>query len=185
MSTMVLDRPRVEKAPVEFDKNRSITAMFAKWLYAKTAASSGEPSGRVVTMDDCADEIKKLRNTNVRTKEYEVRGFISHARTFLEKERNCTIWNLRGQGWRISNKWETAKCTRQSISRTLSHAERTRRLITITDKKLLSRAIQEIISQTDTKFTSLSNFKKEVFRIWLDEPATDQKQLEMSNNGKK
>lgn len=185
MATMVAVKKaeRVTPEVLILDKDNSIVAQFARWFYSKTADLDGQPNGRVLSMDDCGAFLDRLRES--RSTENDVRGTISKARRYLEKQKVCTIWNVRGRGWRITNKIEVAKTYGKSMSRTLAHVDRTLDLRSITEAKYIPYAMKEVTKSCEGKMQGLGGeFRKRFVQALTLTEKKEQKQLEDGKNEK-
>lgn len=175
MTTELMTMP-----PTTISKERvGARELFAKWFYNQTMGKDRVPNGRIVSIERAGIEIIKLHNNgNAEITDSETRSWIAYARFYLERNFQCTIWNIRGRGWRASTKIETAKYYGKSVKKTIAWADRTRQLQTIVDRKHIPYAIQEVIGKAEGGIKSLSGMRKrfiEQYGLYINQ---EQKQLE-------
>lgn len=181
MSTNVLlEKPAVKptKKILTVDSKNTIRNQFAKWLYKETTNSEGLPNGRIISIDRCATEIHRLTNGERDIKESHVRSYISDAREYFEENLNCTIWPVYGHGWRASTKVETARYCGKSIRKTIAWADRTRRLIAITERKYIPYALREVAGAAGDKIQNLAGYRKKFLQMWGVYQQDEEKKLE-------
>lgn len=71
-------------------------------------------------------------------------GFmVTQARRILEDRKGMSIWNVKGEGYRIATEKEKAKFLVFHTNRALKAAERVTRLYVCTDRRLIREAIDE------------------------------------------
>jgi hypothetical protein len=82
---------------------------------------------------------------------------IAKTRRYMEESHKCTLWLVRGVGYKIANKDETALYTAGAIKRTLMWADRTRRLVPITDRQYLPSALKRVFAKNSSNVARLAN----------------------------
>lgn len=158
----------------------SLRAQFAKWLYSMTMGPDKVPTGRIISKQRCANEIQKIKSDGQAVLGIEVQQWIGYARHYFEKELQCTLWNVRGEGWRASTKIETAKYYGKSVRKTIAWADRTRQLQQIVERKYIPYAIQEIVGKAEGGINKLSGMRKRFLEMYGVYQLTERKQLEDS-----
>lgn len=98
---------------------------------------------RIVTIQECAEFLSSIIIDKDIT-DKRVQGIITLARKTLEEKKGMSIWNVRGEGYRIASEKEKAVFLCRTTRTVLKNAERAARLYVITDKKLIPQAVQEV-----------------------------------------
>lgn len=161
------------------DKEDSLNAQFAKWMYKETMGSNKEPNGRILSRERCAMKIGQLRSNKGPVTYGAVTSFISGAREYCENNFNCTIWTIPSVGWRCSNDIETARYCGKTLRKTLAWAERARRVYLITDKKLIHHMIREVAISAGNKISDLSTTRKKFLSLWGSYAEKEKEQLQI------
>ena len=174
MKTQLMEMPEVKIS----NERVSARIQFAKWLYNQTMGTNKVPTGRIISVSRCGSEIIKLRGDGQAATDTEVRSWIAFARLYFEKNFQCTIWNIRGQGWRASNQIETAKYYGKSVRKTIAWADRTRQLQTIVERKYIPYAIAEVVGKAEGGIRTLSGMRKRFIEQYGLYQISEQKQLE-------
>lgn len=156
----------------------NLREQFAKWLFNQTMASGNIPNGRIIGVARCGNEIIRLKNDGNPVIESEVRSWVSYARLYFERNFNCTLWNVRGRGWRGSTKIETARYYGKSVRKTIAWADRTRQLQTIVERKYIPFAIKEVVGKAEGGIHNLSGLKQIFIEKMKEFEASEKKQLE-------
>ncbi len=157
------------------DSHQSPTEMFAKWIY------NASKNGHVISKARITREICSISGRIVT--ENNVTSWVSKAREYLEEHMDCTLWNVPGEGWRISTKRENAVYYAKSVKKTIAWADRTTRLQLISDRRDIPGALREVFLKAEGGIKSLSKTKERYFMIWAN-LLQQQKQVEERVNGK-
>lgn len=159
---------------------KSITSreQFAMWLFKQTMGNDHVPIGRIISKETAAKEIQKIKSDGAPVMMNEVQDWIGYSRLYFEKNYQCTIWNIRGRGWRASTKIETAKYYGKSVRKTIAWADRTRQLQTIVERKYIPYAIAEVVGKAEGGIKSLSTMRKRFLNQYGLYQKEEQKQIE-------
>ena len=179
--TMTLTAPTTQV--LTRDSHNTLVDQFAKWLFAETTRN-GSPNGKIISAEKCASKIASLRLDGRDITVSDARAMVSDAREYFEKNLNCTIWPVRGVGWRASTEIETAIYFGKTIRKTIAWAERTRRIGAITKRKYIPHTIRAVVGKAEGGINSLSNQRRE----FLEKYGIYQKQekeLNSENTGQK
>lgn len=149
----------VEKQPY-LDSHDNQTALFAKWIHERTK------TGRIASADQCAGEIYKIKAAYGKI-EVNVHSWIAKARQYCEAYLGCTLKNIRGEGWRVADRRETAIFYCESVKKTIAWADRTTRLQLITDKHEIPAAMQQVFFKAEGGIKTLSKTKRKYFEGWM------------------
>lgn len=156
----------------------SLREQFANWLYRATMDKDGIPNGAIISSQRAANQIQKIKSDGNAVLLNEVGDWIAYSRLYFEKTFQCTLWNVRGRGWRASTKIETAKYYGKSVRKTIAWADRTRQLQTIVERKYVPYAIAEVIGKAEGGIKSLSGMRKRFLEQYGLYQKDEQKQLE-------
>lgn len=135
----------------------------------------------VMSYDQIAKKIKvfgKLASVN----QEKVGHVISRCRTVMELRYKTTLINIRGLGYKVATPDETALTTAKWVKRTIMYADRTYRLVDITDRKLIPNALKKVFMDSEGRIRTLSNRGKKFIEQFV--VYSKQKQLEDKTNGK-
>ena len=144
-------------------KNSTTQALFGEWVYKKTY------DGHVLTWDAASKFLASLLDKDV--KYSDTLQWISKARLYCEKEKRCTLWNVRGLGWRVADDRETAVYYGKCMRRTIASAERTCSLQAIVKQQYIPDALREVLRGAEGGARSLVKTRQrylEVFAKFLD-----------------
>lgn len=173
-NTQLMTMPQTSSAP----KVITTRMEFAMWLYKETMGKDKIPTGRIISAEKAAKKVQQLRQDGQPVLQHELGGYIQFARLYFEKEFQCTLWNIRGMGWRASNKIETAKYYGKSVRKTIAWADRTRQLSTIVERKYIPYAIKEVVGNAEGGIKTLSGMRKRFTELWGEYQLAEQKQIE-------
>ena len=93
-------------------------------------------------------------------------GWISKARSYTEKNLGCTVWNIAGRGWRRATDRETAIYYMKCVKKTISWADRTINLQTISKREHIPGAIKHVFCDAEGNIKKLSGARKKYFEIF-------------------
>jgi len=139
----------------------------------------------VVTHRELATVIRKFKEKSPRypiglkiiTQE-ELHRHVAKAREYLELEYKCTIWNLRGIGFRITSPDELAMYTARSVRRTIVMADRTIRLTDIVDRKRMPQALHTVFIDNEKRIKTLGIKGKKFMSTFINYIKQERKQIE-------
>lgn len=103
---------------------------------------------KLVSIMECAKAIANI-NPDIDVTDKTVQGYISQIRRVLEHKKGVSIWNVKGEGYRIATEPEKAIFLVKGTHRVLKLAERVSRLYVITDKKLIPGAINTVFGSKE------------------------------------
>lgn len=179
MSTQLMAAPQTRLAvSLGNELQKSTRAQFAVWLFQQTMGQDKVPTGRIISVQRAGAEIIKFKSDGQPISDSEVRSWVAFARLYFEKNFQCTLWNIRGRGWRASTKIETAKYYGKSVRKTIAWADRTRTLQTIVERKYIPYAIAEVVGKAEGGIKSLSGMRKRFVEQYGLYQAQELKQLE-------
>lgn len=133
---VVAQRAAVRRFTVkdEHDDKLNIVETFAKWM----AKQSG-----VVTKVAAAKFLATY--TRVDVTESILTRYITMAREYLEHYHGKTLWNVRGEGWRVATEKQKAIMLVRSVRTTVRYAQRSMRLRAITKPDLIAGAVGTVV----------------------------------------
>jgi DNA-binding winged helix-turn-helix (wHTH) protein len=153
------------------------------WFY-------GLPTTDVVSHDLVAKKIRDARITH-KTKDVgkpitngDVNRMVTMVRKELELGKRTTIINIRNHGYKLANPKELAMTTARWVKRSVMYADRTYRLVDITDRKMIPGALREVFGDTQNKVKALSTRGKRFvnsFVVYIE----NQKRKEIENGKEK
>lgn len=116
----------------------------------------------------------------------QVQSILCQARKHCELTFKLTIWNVRGQGWRIATPRETAYYGMHSTKKLLVLADRVRRLVDIVDKKYIPEAFDKVFGSTEDGVRSIVSRGKGFLLMWAKKQQEETSLLEdMTKKGTK
>lgn len=121
-------------------------------------------SGRTVPLMEVAKFLASIL-PGIDITDRTVSQYIGHARDVLEARKGKSIWNVRGEGYRIASEKEKAIYLVRHTKRTLRYADRAARLYMITDKRLIPDAVQEVFGSKAKAQALLSDSNSKLFAI--------------------
>ena len=121
---------------------------------------------KIVTKEDIAKYIAPIMKKDEITIG-DVTRVIVHARAYLEEKKTRTIWNVRGEGYRIATEKEKAIFLLRTARTTIKWASRAQRLHAITDKKLIPEAREYVFGSAD-KAQEAIELHKQQFSLLFD-----------------
>lgn len=134
---------------------------FAEWLYKNG-------SKKTLSHNDCAEMLAKMLDKDITNPL--LAAYVTIARLYLETTYKATIWNVRGEGWRVATEEEKAIYMIRSARNAISRAQRTVRLYSITEEKYIPGAVEKVfgkysnakerIKEYQNKFNSLFDQKQ-------------------------
>ena len=137
-----------------------------KWSYGRLGdwlmVESGREAWNTVSYEKIAKEFKRLRDLTSSSKagrpvtEEELRKVVSETRSYLESHHKTTLYNVRGQGYKIATPEEVALYTAKFFKRTILYADRTYRLVEIVDRKYIPSALRTVFCDNEGRIKSLS-----------------------------
>lgn len=145
------------------NKKEKFSQAFGEWFL-----KAGKK--RVLTHNDCAEFLSKLLDKDITFTD--LRSYICQARFYLEANYKSSIWNVRGEGWRVATEEEKAIFLIRTARGAISRAQRTVNLYNITDEKHIEMAVTKVfgkasnaqarIAEYQGKFNMLFNKKHRV-----------------------
>lgn len=160
------------QAVLVVDKNKK-ESLIHKTKYAELAKwiVDGTQNGNIFPHEKIAKKIIDIREDRWKkgmrdieddpdvVMEKDLVGWITGARKYTELYLNCTLQNVRGQGWRASTERETAFAYAHTMRKTLSWAVRCERLGLIANPKYIPDAIKEVFSKAEGLMHRLSTLR--------------------------
>ena len=143
----------VSNQVIHLNSKNTLTAQFAKWIYEYTK------EGKLASKLQCAKTISRLKEGE-EVNELDVTRYISLARIYCEGNLNCSLWNVRGEGWRVGTKFETAMTYVQCARKTIAWAYRTQNLSTIVERKYIPEAIKAVLSKAESGINKTANSRQ-------------------------
>jgi len=116
--------------------------------------------GDVMSPELIAREIKRIRvdhrlpDAASNILERHLPSWISRVRFDMEGRYKCTLYCVKGHGYKVASPRELAVYTARFLRRTLTHADRTMRLADIVDRKKMPAAIREVFFDQTGKVKS-------------------------------
>lgn len=145
---------------------------YADWMF-------GNMRKDVVSHKLLAQKYKEMTNCGPITLE-KLSNIVSRARYFMELKHGTTIINVRGLGYKLATPDELAMTTARWVKRTILYADRTYRLVDITDRRKIPGALQKVFSDSQGRIKTLSTRGKK-FVASFTSYAKEQRQLEAKN----
>lgn len=133
-----------------------------KTVYADLSDWFHEQDGNLVAYELIARQYRKLLNKYQHPNatrpvmKADLDRAISRSRMELESRYKTTLFNVRGQGYKVADANELALYTAKFIKRTIFYCDRTYRLVEITDKDRIPSALQQVFSDTGGRIKTLS-----------------------------
>lgn len=138
------------------------------WLYK---ANTKE----VLGYDVIARKAKELGQLREVTQE-KLGNLISRCRTVMELRYKTTLINVPGLGYKLADPDELALHTAKWVKRTILYADRTYRLVDITDRKRIPGAIKKVFLDNEGRIRTLSARGKQFVSHFVE--YSKKKQLE-------
>lgn len=138
------------------------------------------PVKDVISYELIGQQIKKLRGAGGVT-QYDVASAVTSCRKELELRKKTTLINIRGVGYKLATPREVALYAARSASRTIRWADRTYRVMEITDRHLLPAAIRTVFPEKNIRTLSRAGQK---FVTGLVEFTKSQQRKEISDETK-
>lgn len=145
---------------------------FADWLSCQ--------DGDVLSHQLLARKFKEISRLSEVTQE-KIGDVVSRARVFLELKHSTTLINVRGVGYKIATANELAMTTAKWVKRTIMYADRTYRLVDITDRRLIPGALKKVFESSQGNIKTLSTRGKRFVTSFVEYSKT-QKKLEGTTN---
>jgi DNA-binding winged helix-turn-helix (wHTH) protein len=140
---------------------------------------NGSMNGDVVSHAILAKKYKSLSDEKVITLE-RLSNIISRARVFMELKHGTTIINIRGRGYKLATPDELALQTAKWVKRTIMYADRTYRLVDITDRRKIPGALKAVFEDSQGRIKTLSTRGRKFIQSFT-EYSNKQRQLEAKN----
>lgn len=151
MTTAAKDKKKIYVKGYSKKEREKVCDTFAKWFSTQ--------GNRVVSHQEIADFIhERLPNNEINAAN--IANYIGQARRFMEKNYGKTIWNIRGEGWRIAKEPEKAIFLVRSTRNVLKHADRAKDLHDITDKKYLAEAQEYVFGSSARAQKAIAHYSE-------------------------
>ena len=144
---------------------------YADWMH-------GSMNGDVVSHEILARKYKDMTGQGVTLEK--LSHIMSRARVFMELKHGTMIINVRNRGYKLATPRELALCTAKWVKRTIMYADRTYRLVDITDRKLIPGALRTVFEDSQGRIKTLSTRGRKFIQSFT-EYSNKQRQLEAKN----
>lgn len=160
MEESLLSKSAIKNTRLRYQKDRTVAEKMAKWFLAVGA------SGRIITAEEIGKELLRHSNEGKVVRRSDVTATISNMREVLEINNNKSIWNVRGEGWKLASEHEKAVHLIREARTTIKRANRCNRLFLIVDKKELPKAIGKVFGTSQKAISEIRSYNersKELF----------------------
>lgn len=136
----------------------------------------------VLSYELIAKQVKSANGLGQVTQE-KLSGIISRCRALMESRYGTTIINVPGLGYKLADPDELALHTAKWVKRTILYADRTYRLVDITDRRKIPGAIQKVFKDNEGRIKTLSTRGRKFVSEFV--AYSKVKQMEDKSNEKK
>lgn len=126
---------------------------------------------RILDKEELAKQLSAFLGGNKVT-EQGLRSTVCMAREYLERTHGKTIWNIRGEGWRMASEDEKAVYLVSCAKRTIRFADRTRRIYEVTDKRLIPGAMKKVFGTTERAQDEIAEYSNKFREFFLKKGQT-------------
>lgn len=163
--TLTVLNPEGKAADREQAIHKSKHAELAKWIVYGTQNGNVFPHEKIakkihdIREDRWKKGMKDIEDDEDVIMQKHLASWITGARKYAELYLNCTLKNVRGQGWRASTERETTFAYMEAIRKTLSWAVRCERLGVIASQRYMPEAFKEVFSRAEGLVHRLGNLR--------------------------
>ena len=119
--------------------------------------------GKIVTQMDIAKFLSSIVDRDITDRT--VSSFITHGREVLENKKAMSIWNIRGEGYRLATEKEKAIFLVRHTRKTLKYADRATRLYLITDHRMLPDAVKSVFGTKEKARGLIRQYENQLLAI--------------------
>lgn len=127
---------------------------------------------KVITREQIARKLgetrKKINGHKQNVTQEDVLNMVSKCRVDLELRHRTTLVNVRGYGYKLANPDELAIQTAKWVKRTILYADRTYRLVDITDRRKIPGALKKVFCDNEGRIKTLSSRGKRFVESFVD-----------------